>query len=80
MTTHTPHSATHAKKPAQSGGSLLDVQHLHKAFGGNQAVNDVSFNLQAGELLALIGPNGAGNPPPSIWSTASSRLTAAASP
>jgi ABC-type branched-subunit amino acid transport system ATPase component len=40
--------------------SLLCVQHLHKAFGGNQAVNDVSFSLQAGELLALIGPNGAG--------------------
>ena len=39
---------------------LLDVQHLHKAFGGNQAVNDVSFSLHAGELLALIGPNGAG--------------------
>jgi branched-chain amino acid transport system ATP-binding protein len=40
--------------------SLLTVQHLYKAFGGNQAVNDVSFELQAGELLALIGPNGAG--------------------
>lgn len=40
--------------------SLLDVQHLHKSFGGNHAVNDVSFSLQAGELLALIGPNGAG--------------------
>jgi branched-chain amino acid transport system ATP-binding protein len=40
--------------------TLLSVQHLHKAFGGNQAVNDVSFSLQAGELLALIGPNGAG--------------------
>ncbi len=40
--------------------TLLNVQHLHKAFGGNQAVNDVSFSLQAGELLALIGPNGAG--------------------
>ena len=40
--------------------SLLNVQHLHKAFGGNQAVNDVSFRLNAGELLALIGPNGAG--------------------
>ncbi len=39
---------------------LLDVRHLHKAFGGNQAVNDVSFSLHAGELLALIGPNGAG--------------------
>ncbi len=40
--------------------TLLSVQHLHKAFGGNQAVNDVSFNLHKGELLALIGPNGAG--------------------
>jgi len=40
--------------------ALLEVRHLHKAFGGNQAVNDVSFSLQAGELLALIGPNGAG--------------------
>jgi len=40
--------------------ALLNVQHLHKAFGGNQAVNDVSFCLHVGELLALIGPNGAG--------------------
>jgi branched-chain amino acid transport system ATP-binding protein len=40
--------------------TLLSVQHLHKAFGGNHAVNDVSFRLEAGELLALIGPNGAG--------------------
>ncbi len=39
---------------------LLQVKHLSKAFGGNQAVNDVSFDLQAGEMLALIGPNGAG--------------------
>jgi branched-chain amino acid transport system ATP-binding protein len=45
---------------APHNNALLSVQHLHKAFGGNQAVNDVSFNLQAGELLALIGPNGAG--------------------
>ena len=40
--------------------TLLQVKHLSKAFGGNQAVNDVSFDLQAGEMLALIGPNGAG--------------------
>jgi branched-chain amino acid transport system ATP-binding protein len=39
---------------------LLQVQHLSKAFGGNQAVNDVSFDVHAGEMLALIGPNGAG--------------------
>jgi branched-chain amino acid transport system ATP-binding protein len=41
-------------------GELLSVRHLHKSFGGNQAVNDVSFSLHKGELLALIGPNGAG--------------------
>jgi ABC-type branched-subunit amino acid transport system ATPase component len=39
---------------------LLHVSHLRKAFGGNQAVDDVSFELAPGELLALIGPNGAG--------------------
>jgi len=40
--------------------SLLEVKGLTKKFGGNLAVNDVSFNLRQGELLALIGPNGAG--------------------
>ena len=39
---------------------VLQVDGLHKAFGGVQAVEDVSFALNAGELLALIGPNGAG--------------------
>lgn len=40
--------------------SLLAVRGLRKAFGGVQAVDDVSFDLAAGEMLALIGPNGAG--------------------
>jgi branched-chain amino acid transport system ATP-binding protein len=41
-------------------GALLSVQGLKKSFGGVQAVDDVSFEVRAGELLALIGPNGAG--------------------
>jgi len=40
--------------------SLLIVSHLAKSFGGNRAVDDISFELNAGELLAMIGPNGAG--------------------
>lgn len=40
--------------------SLLTVSGLGKSFGGVKAVDNVSFELAAGELLALIGPNGAG--------------------
>jgi branched-chain amino acid transport system ATP-binding protein len=40
--------------------SLLKVRDLGKSFGGNRAVDGVSFEVAAGELLALIGPNGAG--------------------
>ena len=40
--------------------SLLEVANLGKSFGGNRAVDGVSFEVAAGELLALIGPNGAG--------------------
>lgn len=40
--------------------SLLQVKDLGKSFGGVKAVDGISFELAAGELLALIGPNGAG--------------------
>lgn len=39
---------------------ILEVQHLSKSFGGVRAVDDVSFDLAAGRLLAMIGPNGGG--------------------
>ena len=40
--------------------SLLDVAHVSKHFGGNIAVDDTSFSIASGELVALIGPNGSG--------------------
>jgi branched-chain amino acid transport system permease protein len=46
-------------KPA-SGESLLVVEKVRKQFGGLVAVNDVSFEVRAGEIIGLIGPNGAG--------------------
>jgi branched-chain amino acid transport system ATP-binding protein len=39
---------------------LLDVQGLHKRFGGVVATDGVDLQLRAGEVHALIGPNGAG--------------------
>jgi branched-chain amino acid transport system permease protein len=42
------------------GAPLLGVAAMSRRFGGLVAVNNVSFDLAAGEILGLIGPNGAG--------------------
>ena len=42
------------------GQALLSVQSVRKQFGGLAAVDDVSFDVRAGEIVGLIGPNGAG--------------------
>ena len=48
-----------AALPAR-GETVLSVTKARKQFGGLVAVNDVSFDLRAGEIVGLIGPNGAG--------------------
>ncbi|SED54757.1 amino acid/amide ABC transporter membrane protein 2, HAAT family /amino acid/amide ABC transporter ATP-binding protein 1, HAAT family [Burkholderia sp. WP9] len=59
------HLADHAEplpqrsKPA-AGEDLLTVNKARKQFGGLVAVNDVSFEVKAGQIIGLIGPNGAG--------------------
>jgi branched-chain amino acid transport system ATP-binding protein len=42
------------------GDALILVRNLTRRFGGLVAVEDLAFELYAGEILALIGPNGAG--------------------
>jgi branched-chain amino acid transport system ATP-binding protein len=40
--------------------ALLSLEHVRRHFGGIAAVNDVSFDVEAGQIVGLIGPNGAG--------------------
>ena len=41
-------------------GTLLKIKSLSKSFGPLKAVNNLSFNLDRGEVLGFLGPNGAG--------------------
>ena len=41
-------------------GPVLEVRNLRKTFGKVTAVNDLSFEVNAGEVLGFLGPNGAG--------------------
>ncbi|GGI81060.1 branched-chain amino acid ABC transporter ATP-binding protein/permease [Deinococcus wulumuqiensis] len=55
------HALTFPHRPAPASGSpVLRVRNAVKQFGGLRAVNDVSFDVNAGEIVGLIGPNGAG--------------------
>ncbi|MGB4609912.1 MAG: ABC transporter ATP-binding protein [Saccharofermentanales bacterium] len=38
----------------------LSVKNLYKSFGKHQVIEDLSFDLHAGEILGFLGPNGAG--------------------
>jgi ABC-2 type transport system ATP-binding protein len=39
---------------------MIRVEHLTKTYGAVQAVNDISFEVDQGEIFAFLGPNGAG--------------------
>jgi ABC-2 type transport system ATP-binding protein len=39
---------------------MIEISHLSKRYGDLVAVDDISFNVQAGEVLGFLGPNGAG--------------------
>ena len=39
---------------------MLKIENIGKNFGGVKAVDDLSFNVDKGEIVGLIGPNGSG--------------------
>ena len=40
--------------------TLLKVRNLKKSYGSHQVLNGVSFDLPAGKIVGLLGPNGCG--------------------
>jgi ATP-binding cassette subfamily F protein 3 len=47
-------------KPARSGRTVLEVEGLDLRIGERQLLSDISFALERGEHVALVGPNGTG--------------------
>ena len=40
--------------------NILELQHLKKYFSSQKAVDDISLNVEQGQIFGLLGPNGAG--------------------
>ena len=43
-----------------AGHPMIQLRRLFRSFGTTKAVNDVSFEVEAGQVFGYIGPNGAG--------------------
>src|SRR5260370_22645758 len=39
---------------------VIEVRQLHKRYGDTVAIDDISFEVQPGEIFGILGPNGAG--------------------
>ena len=47
-------------QPIASGRTILDVKHISKSYGEKLVLKDVSFTIDRGDRIALVGINGAG--------------------
>jgi len=47
-------------QPPASGRTVLDVKHLTKHYGDKRVLEDISFTIERGDRIALVGANGAG--------------------
>ena len=55
-----PSFASDGIMPGKTGAPVLELRHVTMKFGPVVAVDDVSFSIKGGEILALLGDNGAG--------------------
>jgi ABC-2 type transport system ATP-binding protein len=55
-----PLKASTNPSKGDAGDSVIEVEHLVKAFGDFRAVDDISFTVKKGEIFGFLGANGAG--------------------
>jgi sulfate-transporting ATPase len=46
--------------PPRLGATVIEAEHLRKAYGNRLLIDDLSFKLPPGGIVGVIGPNGAG--------------------
>ena len=39
---------------------MVKAEHISKSFGANEVLKDISFTLEKGNVLSIIGPSGSG--------------------
>ena len=40
-------------------GSILEIKNVSKSFGKNKVVDNITLNIEEGEVFGFLGPNGA---------------------
>ena len=40
--------------------NILEVEHLSAIYNGQTILNDLTFSIKRGEIVAIVGPNGSG--------------------
>ena len=59
-TTKVDYADIHIPVGPRLGTKVLEVEHLHKAFGERVLIDDLSFSLPRNGIVGVIGPNGVG--------------------
>ena len=57
--------------------SMVEFHNVTKRFGESLVLNDISLNIDAGEVVVVVGPSGSASPPSCVASTCWRPSTAA---